>query len=696
MIVRPQKKILPLIWKDRYDPILKSKSFEPDPIARHGIPDYANSVKNPHVKNTSAYIEFWNEQIRRCLFGYNTGGQFISGRHYFYMNFTWMSTVGKGTHNPGYIDLDHEFFSLVEYAKQDYYGVIVGKARRKGLSFKVAGVIDHGLTFGDKYEAGVAAGVDDHVTDFVLKFEFSNTRKVPEMQLHYLKDNTDLKIAGWQEKNAEGKWMKRGSFNTMYLETMFNNPNKFKGKKLEDCVFEEAGEFDNLLATYQATKACFMDGNQMVGTSFVYGTGGNIKNESKGFMEMWHNNESYRLIRWQVMAPRLYFPCVSGSTNKYGENNEQIPNLIEKYPEPYMRVGMEDVKEADFLLREERAILMKNPNKKDYYEHLQNYPMNDREMFTTYANNHFSTEILNNQIFTSLSNVRSKYKRYRPEYATSKDGKAVLKSSVVMVPVPDEDPSDEFVYILNDGMPVAGYKRLFVAGIDSYDLDQSSTSKSLGSMVVIRGDTKDPNMSSREPVALIFCRPKRKEKFYNLCLMTSIFYNLIGDALIDVANPLIIQHFKDNGGTKYLAKRPQSIESETSEQQHVFGVKLTAASKPKMLGLMQTHIEDHGHKIHFIPLLEDLLAYDETAIRSDWDSADAYGIALIRLHDRTLGATKDDGDTKSETIEYMEDVHGNIIPTMRPVGEKESEDPLMRMLQNGSIHGNQMDYENHF
>jgi hypothetical protein len=132
------------------------------------------------------------------------------------------------------------------------------------------------------------------------------------------------------------------------------------------------------------------------------------------------------------------------------------------------------------------------------------------------------------------------------------------------------------------------------------------------------------------PVAVISCRPKRKEKFYDLCMKLAVFYPLNGNVLGDVSTGLVMNHFRENGLWHLLAERPRKFESENSEQTHEKWVRLTSFAKPRMSSLMQTDIVDNAQNFWFPELINQLQNYDEVEIGSDNDLADAYGIALMQ------------------------------------------------------------------
>lgn len=650
----------------KYEPIIKGKGFNPRPVATYGIPDYADSEINPHVVGTVAHEDYWNEQIDRCVNGYTTGGIFIPGRYYYYLNFCLISTPKRGEHLPEYVDLDYEFFNLIEYVKKEHRGIISLKRRRAGVSFKFAhGVFGYGLRFNpNAYRGGVVAGLKDYAEEFYDKFKETNSRVPPELRLNTLLNNADEWKAGY-EKNENGLWLKDGSFNTIFVKTANKNSNVFKGYALDDCGFEEFGEFDNGLSCYGATKACFMaEKGRMVGTPYVWGTAGDIKSSSKDFKQMLADAHIYKLEPFDILGDRIKVGFFVGSVNSKGEPEEFVPNIMEKYGHLSREqiLGCEDVKATtDFILRE-RKELAKGEDKTAYYEDFRDNPLSRKEAFLNFTANEFNPELIAAQLTRIMELKAPKYRKVKLQWKKDKDGKKLDPPQVDVILAKDSDEDKDCVLILEDPQP--NYKNLDVAGCDSYDLDQSATSKSLGAFVIVRRRDLATGRRCRRPILLIRNRPKRKEVFYEMCLMAATLYNLRKNVLIDVANPLIIEHFKANGGEKYLAERPLSFESKDSTQQHKYGVKLTQQNKPGMISLMQTWVEDEADECWFPQILSEIGDYDAQTLDSDNDAADAFGIALMRDVDMKRTPTDNREEEKKPVSDFpvwVETAEGYLV-----------------------------------
>lgn len=686
-------------------PIIKTKTFCPNPVAKYGIPAYADSQVNPKVFGSLAHQQWWEEQLYYIHNGYEAGGLFIPGRMYYFLNFFYTKSIrGLGAEHPDYLDFQYEYAMLIEEEKRLGKNGVIPKARRKGLSVMTLGmVVDYGWRFMPSYNAGVAAGIKDYSDDFIDKWKYNNMLIARELRVNTLSKNYDDIIAGWEEKNPiTGEWEQKGSMNTIYSRTMYSDPQVFKGKFLNDVVFEESGEFDKLLETIRATKACLQWGGIQMGNMHIYGTGGNIKGGSQGFEKVWHHADDYNCLRYYVSGAKFYPPYVAGSIDpRTGIANEDIPNLM-KFKD-YERVGMEDELRAEEIIKETKKKLLKSGNLKDYWEYCKDYPGDIKEVFRVAASNYFPQEELNNQAYVIESNP-SNYLAYRGEWVLNEKGERKFPLEVNFIPLMQDDPQDEAIYILNEGHPRRNVRGLYVGGADSYDQDKSDTSSSLGAMVVLTKEHSISNYPKMTPVCLIRTRPKRKEKFYEMCGMVSVAYNLLSGTLIDYGKTLIFEWYKTNGLERYLAKRPQKFESENSTQSNEYGVQMHGPAKPAMIGLLQTYYTDYAQNIWFRDMIDEALKYNTQDKDSDQDSVDALGIALMQMYSDGISYHDSSKMLKEKPFQmpvWDEDGMGNIYDTSeKSEGFKYADpslvpDPFLIMIGKNNFGSNEQNDEDY-
>jgi hypothetical protein len=654
-----------------FSPYVKGKGFDPAPLITNGIPDYADGAKNPKVIGTPEYETFWTEQLYRCINGYHTGGIFIPGRFYYYMNFNNMNTV-HGIITPDFCDMHLELCYIIEWCMANGKNIIIGKKRRAGISeFTQKAKIDYGYRFSESYQAGIAAGQKKYAEDFMTKWEDSEALLQSEFRVNSLLNNPDEVVSGYELMDG-GKTTLKNNACKIFVRTMHNNPNMFKGLFLNDVVAEEAGEFENLCEFISATNDCLMDGDTQVGMFMIYGTGGNINKGSKDFKKVWENPNDYNAVKYLITGDRFKKPFYGGAT-RFGKDVSVTPNLLKKY-KPYQIIGMEDREAAMENIMAERERLKKGDLKK-YMEHLQNNPINEAEIFRKMFSNNFDIQKINAQQDEITVN-KNKYSKWKLEWVTNEKGERVNPLRVKAIPAKDTDDEGDCILILDEYHPDKKYKNLYVGGIDPYDQDKG-VSKSLGAMCVMTR----PNtfgIPFNMPVAVICTRPKRKEIFFDMCLKLSVYYDLVGNTLGDKAGSSgIIKWYENHNCMRYLAPRPKKFESMNSEQSHEFWVSLNSYSRPLMVGAMQTSIHDYCQNIWFPELINQLGNFDEVEIGSDNDLADAYGIALMQSIS-VVASPRDDNFKESEDPfslgNWITDKNGNVVPAgdfKRPTNPEE-------------------------
>lgn len=614
----------------------KGKGFCAAPVVKFGIPKFADSRLNPKVIGTPAHDEWWTDQLYRIKHGYRSGGIDMPGRFYFYQNFVKMATI-NGIINPDYVDLHLELALLIEYAKANGKNILCAKKRRAGISEATQSmVMDYGFRFSDGYQCGIAAGQEIYAQDLMKKWRSMDSLMVPELRIKKLINNDDEVIAGYMMKNKDGE-NEEGTKNRFVIRTMYKNPNLFKGNFFNDIVAEELGEFEKAKEFYGASLACLKDGDKQIGTFFGYGTGGNINKGSRDFKEMWYEPDAFNAIKFLITGGRFHKPYYGGCS--LGE--PITPNLLKTH-KPFEIIGKEDTEAAIAAIKKEREILLKTGDKKGYLDSLQNYPLEEKDIFRKTTVNNFDTEKLNEAEYRIATN-KKKYSRWKLDWVKDKDGMLKMPLQVTPAVAKPEDDAQQCFYILDSEHPRKNHSNLYSAGGDSYDQDIAKSTKSLGAMCVLIRNNNIDGALKKAPVAVICTRPPRKEIFYEMCLKLCVYYNLRGNFLVDVGKPQIVKYFEDRGGQMYLAYRPKKFESEKTEQSHTFGLSLNNYSRPLMTGLMEAavyynskdiwfnHIEElsNGTKVQ-CDLINQLGNFDELEVNSDNDLADAYGLSLVQ------------------------------------------------------------------
>lgn len=630
-----------------YTFLIKHKEFNPSPVGGR-VPFFANTGVNPDCYGSPLWQEWWEEQHDRNVNGYYTGGQWIPGRYYFYLNFNPLTGLA-GTECPFFCDLDLEWFYTVEQIKKYHYkGLIEPKARRKGASEKASAIINHGLRYIQGYKAGVAAGIEDYIIGFRTKLEPNLlTVKIPDMYLGTLvNDDKEIKI-GYEVKREGGTFTPDGHGGQIRFATMFDNDKKLEGEYFHDVVLEESGHFPKLSGAINSIDPALMFGATRMGMFFVYGTGGNIQSGSKDFRRIYYNAENEGFVRLFIPGKRIYHPFIGGFGDNVKLTNpltgfeiDPIKNL--RHLKPYERYGCEDYESAKKYIDDNLEHYRTTGARKDYVKYKKANPDTAEDAFESGGSNNFNNDKLydqKNQITVGESFVQD----WVLEFETRVDEFGRKQKVIPLKLKPprlatDKDPEWKRISILNHGHPIKGYDNLDVGGCDSYNQDQTNTSDSLGGVCVVRQGDKVPHTpgivhGKRYPICVYKYRPPRKEQFFDIALAIAVYYDLRQNMMLSAEYDLILKHFKAEGGSRYIAPRPKSFDSPNTKAEYKLGVKMNSYNKPLMVGLMQTDIEDNCEENYFEPLIDNLIAYDENNIGDDWDLADAYGYALMRCAD---------------------------------------------------------------
>lgn len=659
-----------------YIPHLKTRGFNPIPV-QGNIPKYADSFSYPKVIGTAAWRSFWDEQIYYCINGYETGGLSIPGIYYHYLNFKIIDGVGGATY-PDFIDLHFDIFTTIEELKKDHRpGIVFPKGRRKGLSFVATEEIDHGAKFKNRYRALIAGGESSYVDGFRSKLYRTYNNTVNEMKMNHIRRNDDELILGWKEKTDKG--MQELITASIFFKTMKDNPKKGEGEYFNDVILEEFGVFPHGISTINSILPAQRHGDRYLGFTTILGTGGNVLKGSKAFKEVYHNAEAFGFYRFVILGPRYFPPYVHGVKNpETGTKEWETPNLDKEFKdlEEEQLLGCEDVKYAEEKIREGRIERSKNPNKAQLREWNQQFPLSIEEIFASSGSNNFNAEKLYAQAFK----IESSPKRYIEiilEFKKDKNGMIMMPLEVETRPPRKGDRDYELIKMIEQPKP--WMRDLDIIGIDGYNEDKTETSSSQGAIVVVRRYDKmsgsqqeiDDTPKVIKPIMLYYSRPPRKEKFWEISLKISVFVQAIRNTMISAESDMVIKYYKDNHGRRYLSPRPKSFDAPDSKQMHDFGAKMTTYSKPRMIGVLQTWVEDCVHECWFIEMIYDLIAYDDENIGTDYDSGDALGLSLMRIVDMRRDPTNMENKKKyiDELPDYALSSSGEIIITNLPQDE---------------------------
>lgn len=590
---------------------------------KEGIPAYR--------ENSHEWKKWWELQVDRCINGYKpSNGKKISGKYYFYLNF--VNILGdsggggrKGVINPWYRDLDHEYFDLLEKCKTEGKGLIVLKARDKGFSYMNCGILLHEWLFYPHSESGVGAQTEDYVTAIKTKITRMRNMLPKEMRASILKDNRDVLLSGYIEKER-GQWIEKGTKSAIYFRPV-RNPDVFRGERLVFCLFDEAGEINELMRTIMATQACFMDGAIQFGVPIIGGTNNTMKRGSNDFNELFYNADKYNLEKFFVPATKVYHGFFD------------------------LKTGVSDVEGAEADVMSKRDRLKGGNDKSAYYLHIQEYPVTPEEAFMMGNGLYFDIDKLNEQKANIMANesVQNMVQRGTLSWETGADGQKKV--------VWNQDPDGKIKILYH---PKPELKNLDIGGVDSYTQAEAPTSDSKGCCVIYRRFVS-MDEPCEMPILEYTDRPYDKEEFYETCLKIAMYYNC--KLLTEYTDEAFFKYFEKMNAFKYLKERPKAADSPWSKAVNKFGVHMKTYHKNLLIDLLDEYIKKSSDQIFFMDLIDDLLNFGV----KNTDRAMAFGMCLIHDLDNVNLRILDEKqqEEKPDFFPYYEYYDGKVVSVLR-------------------------------
>ena len=495
---------------------------------------------------TSEYIKYWTEEANRCLYGYTAeDGDRIPGYFYFYLNYFPIDLVKeveikdnrgvvrkrdqKERDFPSFYDYDRFFFEAVEEAEISGSHLVVLKARRKGMSYKIASMLDRNFYFirGSKNFA-LASEAEYLVRDGILSKAWDGMDFIDQSTAWFKKRHkTDTKMhkrASFVVKDHTGVSTEMGYKSEIIGITLKNDPNKARGKAARLLIFEEAGKFPNLLDAWQIAKPSVEQGSRVFGTMIAFGTGGTKQSNYEGLRELFERPDGYGCLAFKNIWDDhlLNTKCgffVPQYANLEGEDEDGNPFMDED--------GNTDVVVSKRYILKQRDLVIKNASDRRAIDrHVAEQPITPAEATLNISTNIFPKADLQSHLSFIRNTESIRDFKQVGELLFDKDGKLKWELNPKLKDLrkyrldPEDDRTGAIV-IWEHPMENAPYG-LYILGVDPYDFDQSSTD-SLGSCIVYK------RIQSFEayydlPVAEYTGRPERADMFYEQVRRLALYY----------------------------------------------------------------------------------------------------------------------------------------------------------------------------
>jgi len=538
------------------------------------------------------YHEFWKQEEKRCREGYRVGDIWITGRHYFHLNYQPMIRVkedmlltdiikdqrskvtGKISKRTAETIFAFPFFSEMQYEwwrfkhiawnGGTFMGInspggkhiVCAKTREAGFSYMEAADGVYNYNFVPMSKSFYAAAKEDYlIADGILNkvvtgMDWINDNS-PYWRQHRHKHNsiTDMIFrASFIDEFGE----ERGSMAEIHGVTINSDPNKIRGKRGMKITFEEAGSFKNLMATLEIAKGNISAGTAYRGQISVFGTGGEEGPSIEGLETLFTNPDAHDF---------LGFPNVL----EEGGLNEKVGFFVPCFKTNFECIdtnGNIDYAKAIELDQAKRDMAKLDKNPKALDRRKAEYPRTPSELFQRLDGNDFEVDKIDKQIrrILSQSAVGSLVRYGKLERCTTPNS----IGGVEFVPTSDANPILQYPHGQKDDLtgavgvlerpwrdrlglvPAGMYQIVF----DSYYKDDADDLTSLFDIRVIKQDNPNDLTYSGLPVAWYTGRPKSLKTCHEILFMLADYYNCTvqgeigggGQGVVDYAKPRRLLH----------------------------------------------------------------------------------------------------------------------------------------------------------
>jgi hypothetical protein len=670
-------------FREEANSFLKNNYYCPDPIG------------------SSSWFDYWSEQERRCTEGYSVGGVKITGHHYFYLNFRQiflttnkvdtdlLQVVKRRKGNkkiifPDFWDGDYNYFWALDIARNGCteeelqalqlhvrinplyltggYHMIVGKARRKGYSYKNSSIcaniyntVPDSLTIIGAYLANFlypkgTMGMTSEVLDFLNKNTgWAKAREFVNVQDH--------KKASYRE-SINGMPVEKGYLSQIMAITFKDKPDAARGKDAQLFLFEEAGKFNNLEASFNATKDTTEDGVFTTGQIIIFGTGGDMEGGTVDFANMFTNPLAYDLMPfeniWDEKAERTM--C--------GFFHPDYLNLVGFYDEN----GNSDIESAKIYENNKREVIRRNASSnRNLQQRMQEHANRPSEAFLNVSVNEFPVTELTNRLNT-IKREKLHLKNGTPGILSKTDNKVYFTPDLEnkLEPIWEYSIAKNAditgcVIIYEAPIPNAEFG-LYKIGHDPYRHDKAENSTSLGATYVYK--TRMQGSFSRDIIVASYIgRPNTSDDYNRTLMYLAEFYN----AQIGYENEVteVKSYFQKKKRLDLLAAQPDRVISnniKNSKVSRVYGVhmpeKLKEAGEKyiKKWLLEEREIDENGHIImnldtlYDIGLIEELIKYNR---KGNFDRVMAFMILMLYLENEEEDTTYNQQKPIEDTLIYQ-------------------------------------------
>jgi hypothetical protein len=607
-------------------------------------------------------VDWYKEQLYRCKYGYEHKGYFITGTHYFMLNFVPIKKLiidnkGNPTKNfeieyPLWSQADDKIFKQIDEARDSNLDFMLMTSRSFGKTYiSIALCLREYVLF--KKSHCIIAGTSLDAVKGTFNQKLIPSLNELEARHLILKQkrlvDTEKEVKSGEQIDTGTKKETKGR-DCVLERIIFTKEGATAGRRAKVNLFEEIGEWDKnpkLADCINNNLGISKVGGIKQGFNMYIGTGGSIASDQA------------RDIFFNPRAYELYIPQDCDKI-KYPKGHGVFMPAYTKYGGCYEATGYTDEERA------KKEINTLRESKADSIEALnmlkQQYPLTLEEMFMKNSINVFTSLDLADQT------VRLQTKMITPEIDI---GDLHLRTN--------PDTGTKFVEfqhnphgrikILKHPDKIK-YKNLYCMGVDSIDIGNNESADKTGyrrsklACLVKQRINPDASISDKfnnSYVAMYLNRADDVEDDYEQVMLLSMYYDC--KVMLEFTKTTIKSYFKRYKQDWRFCKSPD-ISSSRMEGSDSIGFRATEQIIRHYIGLIKEYIKENSYSIFFQELCEQLIDYTYEE-KGKFDLIAAMG--GCEIHDEQLSinfqsAKAEKNNTTNQSIGYYyEQINGRRV-----------------------------------
>lgn len=626
------------------------------------------------------YTEYWEMQEDRCMNGYKVGDLWISGRHYFYLNFTPILkvpdyalntvlqenrdkkgklsnlTMEKILEFPKFFEIDYEWYRFKHIA---WHGgkfehihspgarhICCAKTRGCGFSYKESSDGVYNYTFIPGSKSYYFAALEQYlIVDGIMNkcqgmADWININ-IPYWKQNRMENNTLLHMKG---SYIDEFGQKKGNMAEM-IGVIVDNPNKTRGKRGRKIVFEEAGSFKKLKEALAISVGAVKDGAIRVGQISVFGTGGEEGPSIEGLEDIWSQPQQYDMLAFK----NIWEEGMEGTECGYFVPATKA-NIL------YMdEQGNVDLEGALKYEQEQRDLKAKAKDVKELDRYKAEYPIYPSEVFQRLAKNPFRQAEIDKQIQRIERDAAIQSLLRHGQLTTGEKGvEFVIQTKDVARPVEEyphnqRDSLEGCVTVVErpwkdakGHTPAGMYQIVF----DPFYKEESEDLTSLFAIYVLKCYNKHNPVNEGLPVAWWVGRPQDINTAYQNLEKLDIWYNCTVQGEIAGGGQGVLDYYKRRKRLHKLEFEIEMTDQKEVSKQRIRSYLMNMPTEKKRMGLtylINWHMEPRGlddnknpiyniHRIYDIGLLREMRKFDG---KRNADRISALIVGMFMLRERT-------------------------------------------------------------